>query len=263
METSPAFADAVTTPAGRPRGARRLRRSWPGALASVLAHVAMFGGALVYAQLSAPRVKTERPIVAKLVRLGEERSEKLLPRLDARSAPPPSSRTSTAMEKPVTPTPKPAVPVPDDAPRPKVDAKTEALERQRRLMEALDHLGPPPTEPTAKKAEPRPGRKDGDGGTADTATEGDRYLSLIDRALHESYVLPTTISERERRFLVCKVFVRIARDGRLVDSRLEEPSANPAFDRAIEGGLRKLHLPPPPKEFLAAYPDGLELVFRP
>jgi outer membrane biosynthesis protein TonB len=275
METSPALADQVTTPAWRPPGARRSRRSWPGVAASVLAHVAMFGGALLYARLSPPRVKAERPIVAKLVRLGEERSDKLLPRLDAASAPPPPARTSTAEAKPVPASAKPAVPValpsmkpsPPQPAAPKADAKREAmaaLDRQRRLMEALDSLGPPTTGPTGRKVEPRPGRRDGDArGTSDTATEGDRYLGLLDRALHESYVLPTTISEKERRYLVCKVFIRVARDGRLVDSRIEEPSSNPAFDRAIEGGLRKLQLPPPPREFLQAYPDGLELVFRP
>jgi hypothetical protein len=275
METSPARADDVTTPAWRPPGARERRRSWPGLATSVLAHVAMFGGALLYAHISPPRVKSERPIVAKLVRLGEERSDKLLPRLDAASSPPPPSARPTTASKSVSPSAKAAVPLAlpttkpsaPQPPAPKADTRKEAmaaLDRQRQLMEAIDNLGPPPVGPTGKKVEPRPGRRDGDArGTAETATEGDRYLGLLDRALHESYVLPTTISEKERRYLMCKVFVRIARDGRLVDSRIEEPSTNPSFDRAIEGGLKKLQLPPPPREFLAAYPDGLEIVFRP
>jgi len=281
METVPARADAVTVPAGRPRTEPR-RRGWPGLAVSVAAHVAMFGGALLYAHWSPPRVKTERPIVAKLVRLGEQRSEKLLPRLEAETAAPPPSKASPAPEPKAAPSASAKAPAPAPAktagpppktlvkPEPKIDAKRErqeamaALDRQKRLMDALDRLGPPPTGPTAKKAEPKSGRRDGDArGNAESAEEGDRYLGLLDRALHETYVLPTTIGERERRTLQCTVFLRISRDGRVVEARVEQPSANPAFDRAIEGGLKKLRLPPPPKEFLSRYPDGLEVLFKP
>jgi colicin import membrane protein/protein TonB len=132
-------------------------------------------------------------------------------------------------------------------------------------MEALDRLGPPPPPgPTAKKAEPLEGRADGDpAGDALRAEEGDRYLALVQKALRDGYVLPTTISAQELLRLSCEVFIRIAADGRISQARIQAPSGNAQFDRAIESALARLTLPPPPKGFLERYPDGLAIRYKP
>lgn len=281
-----------------------LPSGWPGILVSVLAHVAMFGGALLYAHMAPPRVVPEKPIVAKLVRLGKPRDEKLLPRLpeqappsppavDAAPAPPPAPEpTPPPTTKSAPSEPAPAVKKLTDKKEPKVEKREEkkddkaekreekraqkeearreraleALERQQRLMEALNRLGkpPPPPGPTARKGEPLPGQRDGDvRGTAEKANDGDRYLALVEEALRRSYVLPATISEKERMHLTCEVFIRIDPDGNVDSSHIQESSGNEQFDRAIEAGLRRMSLPAPPRLFLDRYPDGIAIRYRP
>lgn len=262
----------------------------PAIVASLLAHALVFGGALVYARYTPPRVVPEKPIVAKLVRLGKPRDEKLLPRLpSAPPPPPPKAASAPAAPPPAAPQPPPKAPepartvaLPKDPPTPSASPKApesppakatapqktpeqEALERQKRLADALARLGPAPTGATTAKAEELPGQEDGDPeGTADDAAEGDRYLALIEQALRRNYTLPTTITQRERMFLNCKLLLKIARNGKIDDFRIEESSGNDQFDRAIEASvLRTGMLPPPPPSFLKDYGDGIVITFRP
>ncbi len=239
---------------GRPRVGMRA-----GLAVSLAAHVAMFGGALLYARLAPPRVVPEKPIVARLVRLGKPRDKRLLPRLPSATRPPPAASTGKT------------VPVPD-ATRAKAlprepslkERERQALEQQKKLMQALDSLGPPPDGPTGKTPEPPVGQADGDvNGNADDAAEGDRYLALIQSTLRSSYQLPETISEKERLYLEALVFIKIGPDGRIVASHLEKSSGNAQFDDAIQTGLRKMTLPAPPPAFLARYGDGIDLHYKP
>lgn len=247
---------------------------WSGLSVSVGAHVLVFGGALLYAHLTPPRTVPEKPIVAKLVRLGKPRDEKLLPRLPA--APPPAPTPAPVEVPVVAPQQPPAAPQQPstaktlDVPRPapKVDAaaaSSEALERQKRMMEALSRLGPPAAGPTGKVVEELPGQADGDPrGDADEAAEGDRYLALVQLALRQNYAVPTIISDKERLYLKCKLFLKIAPNGKIDSYRITEPSGNAHFDRAVEASLQRAVLPPPPPAFLRTYgEDGLEIGFKP
>src|SRR5690606_18847752 len=129
-----------------------------GVAVSLLAHVAMFGGALAYAHWTPPRVVPETPIVAKLVRLGKPRDEKLLPRLPT-AAPPPPPAPAPAPPTPAPPVPAaapppPTAPSPDPKPASAVEptpeptpgptdaarAALEELERRKKLMEALGQV---------------------------------------------------------------------------------------------------------------------------
>lgn len=246
--------------AGRPR-----TRLWSGLTVSMLAHVVMFGGALAYAHWTPPRVVPDKPIVAKLVRLGKPRDEKLLPRLPAAPPPPPPQETAVPV-----PAPPPTTPPPDVQPAKTIDVPVTptpaqaAADRQKKLADAFSKLGPAPTGPVGKKPEELPGREDGDArGSAEEAAEGDRYLALVDQALRDNYVLPTTISQKERIALVCVIWLDIAKDGKIREFRILEPSSNGHFDRAIEAGVQRTKLPPPPPAFFAAYPDGLPVRFKP
>lgn len=250
---------------------------WSGLVVSIAAHVVAFGGALVYAHLAPARTIPEKPIIAKLVRLGKPRDEKLLPRLPTAPPPPPPAATAPPQEAPPTPAP-PAPPSPtsksvevpaekaDPTPKqPAATASNEALERQRRMMEALGKLGPAPTGPTSKVPEEAPGQADGDAqGTADDAAEGDRYLGLVEQALRANYEVPTIISPQERIRLKCVIFLKIAPNGKIEDFRISEESGNPHFDRAVESSIQRTTLPPPPPAFLKEYgASGIEIGFKP
>ena len=91
------MAIPVTTALGR------RDRLWPAALASAAVHAALIVWALL--RVPAPAIDLEqKPIVAKLVRLGEKRPEQYLPRREV--APPPPAPAAPA---PVaTPGPAPA-----------------------------------------------------------------------------------------------------------------------------------------------------------
>lgn len=273
LDTGPGPVRKVRGPSIEERsfllGKRRSSLSW-GLGASIFAHLAMFGGAWVYASYSPPRLEREKPIVAKLVRLGKPRDEKLLPRLPTKAKPPPpppkSKPAPVPVAKPPPPTPAPsptakAAPVPKPAPKP--DPAAQAAARREQMMAALAKVEQT-TGPTTDVAEELPGQADGDAmGTAEDAAEGDRYLALVEQAIRSNYVLPTTISAKERLYLACVLYLRIAASGSVDSFKIIETSGNAVFDRAVEASVRQTKLPPPPEAFRRAYGDGLEIRFKP
>lgn len=242
-----------------------------GVVFSIAAHLAVFGGAWVYANRAPPRLVQEKPIVAKLVRLGKPRDEKLLPRLPKTPTAPPQKPVAVPQPTPQpSPTAKPepapsptakAEPVPETKPAPKVDAAADALARQEQMLAALARV----SGPTSQSGEEElPGQADGDVlGTADEASEGDRYLALVEQSLRSNYILPTTISAKERLHLACVLYLKIAPSGKVESFEIIESSGNPHFDRAVEASVRQTLLPPPPDSFRKLYRDGLEIRFKP
>lgn len=244
---------------------RRTGLSW-GVGVSILAHISVFGGAWLYANTSPPRLVQEKPIVAKLVRLGKPRDEKLLPRLPKTA--PAAKPSPAAKPEPVpvaapTPVPSPS-PTAKAEPVAKADPAADAIARQKQMMDALAKLAPA-TGPTSDYGEEElPGQTDGDVmGTADDAAEGDRYLGLVEQAIRANYVLPTTISAKERLYLACVLYLKIGATGKIDSFRIIESSGNPHFDRAVEASVRQTFLPAPPAEFRRTYGDGLEIRFKP
>src|SRR6185437_3594348 len=65
----PAFRITDVRSLLRPRRGSKVR-TWTGIIASIMAHVSVFGGAWLYAQYMPPHTVPERPIMAKLVQLG-------------------------------------------------------------------------------------------------------------------------------------------------------------------------------------------------
>lgn len=237
--------------------------------ASVAAHLLMFGGAWLYAIWSPPRVVAEKPIVAKLVRLGKPRDEKLLPRLPKTPTNPPPTTKSAPVPAPApAPAPAPKAPPSPTAKAepvaPKPDPAAAAAARQKQMMEALAKVAAVEGPTSAAGEEELPGQADGDAmGTAEDAAEGDRYLALVEQALRANYVLPTTISAKERLYLKCVLFLKIAPSGKIDSFRIAESSGNPHFDRAVEASVARTMLAPPPDSFRKTYRDGLEIVFKP
>ena len=220
-------------------------RLWPVLLASLAAHGAVLSWGIL--RRPGPDIDLEqKPIVAKLVRLGEKRPEHWLPRHDA---PPPEPAPAAPVPAPGSPAPAPVV-VPSASPHPPPrpasassgrgsDALSRALNKMRREQALVEETWGDPS----GYAE----------GTATDASEGDRYLALVTQALQSNYRLPATISEEERMHLRATVILTVEADGRISSIRFEHRSGNSAFDGALEMAVRETRLPPPPPELRRLY----------
>jgi colicin import membrane protein len=238
----------------------RRDRIWPAVLASALVHVALAGVAL--SRRGPPELDAgQKPIIAKLVRLGEKRPEQLLPRKEA-TPPPPAKAAPTPVATPAPPTAK-AVPVavatkakPPPAARPASDGKAggDPLARVMSRMEK-EKAGEEP-----RWGDPR-GDREGD---ASEASEGDRYLALAQRALRENYTAPATIPMKERLHLRAAVLILVEPNGAIREARISRSSGNDAFDGSVVRSARATRLPPPPAELKDRYRrDGIIVEYTP
>ncbi len=239
-------------------------RLWPVILVSLLVPAGLIGAAVLHPPTT--RIDLgQKPIVAKLVRLGEKKPQQYLPRKEE-AAPPPAPAAAAV---PI-PTAKPAPPPPPAkavaakatpaAPKP-APAGRKAPENGRGdvLASVLSRVR------KDKAAEPVYGDPNGDPrGDASEAEAGDQYLALVERSLRESYVLPSTISERDRMHLKATLVLYIDADGRVLRFAFENRSGNGAFDAALERAVHAARLPPPPPELRSKYRnEGLGVLYRP
>lgn len=215
---------------------------------SLVAHVALLGFAIFFRP--APIIDLgQKPIVAKLVKLGEKREEKLLPRMEATPAPAPAPAAVPIPGAKPVPAAKTA-PKPEAKPA-KADPLAAALNKVRR-----DQIFHPATNEGDPTGDP--------GGDADHAEAGDRYLALVSKALHDVYHLPATISQKERLHLAATVVLFIEADGKISRFSFEKKSGNGAFDDALEGAIHAARVPPPPADLRARFREaGLGVYFRP
>jgi colicin import membrane protein/protein TonB len=246
----------VSIPVASALGQRE--RIWPAVLVSCAVHAVAIGWAVT--QSGGPSIDLEqKPIKARLVRLGERKPEKLLPR--KQEPPPPAPAPAPAPAIPAAtapvrapaaaPTPRAARPPP---PRPAPASPSSAgaglasaLSRMQREVER-ERWGDPEGDPL---------------GDSEDAGEGDRYLALVIRALQGNYDVPNTISERERLHLKSTIVLFIEPDGRVARWRVERPSGNVAFDAALERTIRQTRLPPPPDDKRETYrSNGVEVIFQ-
>ncbi len=220
----------------------RRDRLWPAAAASAAVHAVLLAAAVL--ARPAPAIDLEqKPIVAKLVRLGEEHPREWLPRKEA----PPQPPTAPAAVPVPGPAPSPAEP---RAPGPKADKRLasvlERLQRQKALGEP-PRFGSPAGSPLGESSE----------------AEGDQYLALVQQALHSNYRVPATLSEADRQRLQAVVVLFVEPNGRISRFRFEKKSGRPEFDEALERAVRQTRLPPPPPEQRARYREvGLGVRFH-
>ena len=240
----------------------RRDRLWPAVVASALAHVLVVGWA-VARRPPPPMDLAQKPIVAKLVRLGQKRPEQWLPRKEA--APPPATAPAAPPAPVAAPTPPPpaaspsprAKPAPPRAAAPSPSAPAGPARPVASLSSILSKV-------QRQQEEERWGDPNGDpAGDSDTG-EGDQYLAQIDRALHANYAAPVTIPERERLYLQSRVILWIEPDGRVARWRQERSSGNPTFDAAVEKTLKlTARVTPPPDRLRDLYRrDGIALIFQ-
>jgi colicin import membrane protein/protein TonB len=237
----------------------RRDRLWPAVSASLVAHLLLVGWA-VAGRPPAIIDLDQKPIVAKLVRLGEKRPEQYLPRKDeAPPAPAPPAPPAPAAPAPVpAAAPSPTATSPRTKPPAPAPAAPAAPARGASLAAILSKVQ------RQQADEARWGAPDGDrSGDSETA-EGDQYLALVDRALRANYSAPVTIPERERLYLEATVVLWVEPDGRIIRWRQERPSGNATFDAAVERTLRgTARVPPPPESMRESLrKGGIQLVFR-
>lgn len=235
------------------------RLKWAVAI-SLAVHVVVLGGALVAAKVNAaPKIDlSQKPITAKLVRLGKPRDKKLLPR-KYKVPPPPKPQAVLPVKTEAPPAPEPKKPEPE---KPKEKPKTPERNEDP-LAAAVAKLGE--IDPKADPDEEPPGALDGDPmGDSAVGSEGDRYLALVQRAVRGNYKVPNIISDRERAFLNATVVIFVAPDGTILRREVEQSSGNQHFDAAL---LRAVDasspLPPPPEGWRQKFrTEGLGLKFR-
>ncbi len=224
---------------------------------SILVHVGGLIIALLVTRAGAAtpvRIQT-RPIIAKLVRLGEKRDPTLLPRIDR--APPPPKKVAKVLPPAPDAVPAPKAPTPKAVLEDTPDRSDEDLNAAiSRIAEQYD--------PNAT-AEAPVGDPDGDpAGNAANAGEGDRYLGLVQRAVRAHYRVPNIISDRERLFLNATVVIYVSPDGRILRREIEVSSGNEHFDSALLGAVDAASpLPPPPASWREIFlREGLGLRFK-
>jgi outer membrane biosynthesis protein TonB len=232
---------------------------WPFVAASLVGHLLFF--VLILGFLERPKPKAsfaQKPIRASLVRLGKPRDPTLLPRNEA-PPPPPVSKASA----PPTPTP-PAVSAPSSkatVPAPsKASPPSKAVDASASLASAFASVAKP-------GAAPLEGQPDGDPMGDSAIQEGERYLGLISAAVKRHYDVSASIPENQRGRLEAFVFIRIASNGRLLESKLTKSSGNLLFDAAVESALKRASSPsfPPPPDHLKEVlrKTGVQLKFNP
>ena len=209
------------------------------------------------------RVIDQTPIKASLVRLGKERDQKLLPRIE-KAAPPP--KEVKAAPKPPEPVPTPPVekavvpsPIarPAPAPTPQPGAKTGETQKKPSLFDAFAKA--------SAKPEELEGAADGDPFGDSATQEGERYYGALRAQVRRSYDVSRTISEQERLHLRAEVVIRIGRSGSLLDATLARASGNDLFDSAVLAAVKRASPFSPPPDHLRQdlEADGILLEFRP
>ncbi len=233
----------------------RRDRLWPAVLASAAFHVALVTWAV--ARRPAPElVLDQKPIVARLVRLGQKRPDEDLPRKE--QPPPPAAPPAPVAVAPAAPPApaRPSVPVHGAAPA-KPAPSGNGRSGTATLASVLSKV-------QRQQDEERWGDPDGDpSGDSETGSEGDRYLALVVRELTANYVLPKTISQGEAASLRATVILYIEPSGRVAGHSFERRSGNSAYDAALERAIQNARLPPPPPALREPYrSQGLGVKFH-
>lgn len=212
-----------------------------GVVGSAVVHAGILGFFIAMTLLEPPKLDlAQKPVSAKLVRLGQKRDQHLLPRKDIAVPPPP--QTSSAPQ-PVAIKPRDPSQARTSAPSTK-PARPSAEKTRKDLFKAFDNTATP------KRDEPAIGDPEGDPeGDADSAEEGERYFGLILAKARRNYGVTKTIPPQELIRLKATVVLYISGTGELIkDPELQVSSGNEQFDQDVLLSLRKAGpFGPPPK----------------
>jgi TonB family protein len=230
-------------------GRREDLTAWVGG--SVGAHVLLIGFCWWMARDTGPIIDLNaKPIQAHLVRQGEKRDEKLLPRMQP-NAPPPTPEAVAIPSKPT-----PSVPLEPHKPKPKPQAKPNL---NQQLFSMFDKTKPSHPQNAIGEAN---GDPEGD---VDKADESERYFGILSSRIKRNYDVSSAISDAERVRLMAKIVLYIDANGSVLHTEWASKSGNSLFDGAVAAAVQKAAPFPPPPQFLAKDLSnvGVALNFRP
>lgn len=221
---------------------------------SALLHVLALVAIVVFGAMSKKPYDLDKAVVkTRLVKLGKQRDEKLLPRIEQKAPPPPPPEKGPPVPAPEQKTaPKPE---PSEKSTPKPSAadilkQFKAEETRPDLSDIInDRLGEPSDEGHEE------GSKLGIEITGRLKAEySDKVLARVKNNLSN----PQTLSEQERMFLSAVLALAIGPDGELLSARIQTASGNDAFDNAVLSAAKKsAPFPPPPIPVRDFYADGV------
>ena len=214
----------------------------------------------------------------KLLKLGEEKPAKQLPRISNPSKPSPDQET-VALDQKKEPEPKEQEEEPEETqqkveqpPEEPPEEKTdEADDRQKAMADAFKSLNNPNRPSNDVVPE---GSKKGlaEGTVSDEAMANlmGTFQSKLLEKLGKHWSVPTTIPDEQLKKLYGQVvvYVRLSKSGHVVTYRFKNRSSNSQFDGSIErllrkfqvsGGGRTLPLPENPEVRRAVLEQGLNL----
>jgi TonB family protein len=220
---------------------------------SLVAHVAAVTTYAILSLSSAPAVKLEDNVIkTRLVKLGKQRDDKLLPRLDGAAPPPPTNakKAPDVKEPPKDKAPE-QKPTPDSKPSASDILQKFAKDSAKPTLDSLidERMGEPLDE----------GHEDGNKlGTDITGRLKADYNDFVKAKVQQEYSLPTTLTDDDVIRLQSFVLLKIGADGELLDVGLSPPSGNSAFDGAVIAAAKKAGpFPPPPLQLRDFYANGI------
>ncbi len=221
---------------------RRVEAAWPVA-GSIAAHVLLIGLALGLSGASENPLELmqQKPVVARLVRLGTPRDPALLPRKEELPPPPPPPPPQAIPLPGVAPTPSTA-PAEKNPPVKSNTAEEDRAKARSRLFDAF----------AKSSAKPGPvyGSPDGDPeGDSESGSEGERYFGVLLSKTRRNYGVTKSIPQEQLKRLKAVVVIYIDAQGRLLrDPQIQKSSGNSLFDSDVLMALRKAAPfgPPPP-----------------
>ncbi len=196
-------------------------------------------------------------VQAKLVKLGEERDKKLLPRITQPKPAPKSekkdAKTEPRKEEKAEVKQKPDAKAnslkpkeePKKAEKPKKDAppKKEEKKKPSSLDELLSGDVMERIKRDARAEESKEGAKDGveDGDVTDPALalKANMYARQVSKKIKENWNIPSIISADERKNLMTKIYFKITFSGEVYDIKIKSSSGNPVYDSSVIEAVQK------------------------
>ncbi|MBP5407468.1 TonB family protein [bacterium] len=197
-------------------------------------------------------------VQAKLVKLGEERDKKLLPRITQPKPAPKSEKKDPKPEpkkeeKPLEkPKPKPEGKAnslkPKEEPKPAEKIrKNETPKEEKKKASSLDELLSGDVmekiKRDARAEETKEGAKDGvdDGDVTDPALalKANMYIRQISKKIKENWSIPSIISAEERKNLMTRIYFKITYSGEVYDIRIKSSSGNSVYDNSVIEAVKK------------------------
>ena len=208
--------------------------------------------------------KIEFDIVqAKLVKLGEERDKKLLPRITQPKPAPKSEKKDekqeTRKEEKAEAKKKPEGK--ENSLKPKEEKKqaekvkkNETPKEEKKKPSSLDELLKGDVmekiKRDARAEESKEGAKDGveDGDVTDPALamKANMYARQVSKKIKENWNIPSIISADERKNLMTRIYFKITYSGELYDIKIRSSSGNSVYDSSVIEAVKKtVRLPLP------------------